>query len=42
MNKKKFKTGWKRIPRDEHGNLIRLKSKEGEGKTGDAEKKDTA
>jgi endoplasmic reticulum Man9GlcNAc2 1,2-alpha-mannosidase len=25
MNKKHFKTGWKRIPRDEKGNLVRDK-----------------
>jgi mannosyl-oligosaccharide alpha-1,2-mannosidase len=28
MNKKKFKTGWKRIPRDAKGNLIREEKKE--------------
>lgn len=25
MNKKKFKTGWKRLPRDKDGNVIRNK-----------------
>lgn len=28
-SKKRFKTGWKRIPRDEKGNLVREKGEEG-------------
>lgn len=31
-NKKKFKTGWKRIPRDKDGNLVREKTASGETK----------
>jgi mannosyl-oligosaccharide alpha-1,2-mannosidase len=43
MNKKHFKTGWKRIPRDEHGNLIRPRSTEPAiKKEGNAEKKDSS
>jgi hypothetical protein len=33
MNKKKFKTGWQRIPRDKDGNLMREKAPKAEAKT---------
>lgn len=41
MDKKKFKTGWERIPRDEQGNLIRPKPAATESKAGDSEKKES-
>jgi mannosyl-oligosaccharide alpha-1,2-mannosidase len=38
MNKKKFKTGWERMPRDEQGNLRWPRATEVENKAGGSEK----